>query len=189
MASTGPTWEVSFVSGASASCQTGVHSEITAARPRIPQGFTLIELMIVIAMMAILAAIAYPSYSEYIVRSKLTEATSALADMRVRMTNYFVDNRSYKKKLGTSAADLADTACGVNMPTNLHYFSIADGDCVATGTTYTITATSQAGQGLGAAGDYQYTVNQARDNFRVTVKFAGQTVNAACWLVKKGQTC
>ena len=185
MASTEPTWEVSFVSGAIASCHTGIRAGFTAFRSRGPRGFTLIELMIVIAVVAILAAIAYPAYSEYVVRSRLTEATSMLADARVRMTNYFVDNRSYKKTPSAVPPAPEATVCGVTLPDSSR-FSYT---CTSAGSTYTATATSKLGQGLGAAGAYQYTVNQARDGYQATVKFAGQTVNATCWLVKKGQTC
>ena len=59
------------------------------------RGFTLIELMIVVGIMAILASIAIPSYSEYVRRSRITEAVSALSGMRVKMEQYFQDNRTY----------------------------------------------------------------------------------------------
>ena len=49
------------------------------------EGFTLLELMIAVAIVAILAAIALPSYSDYIKRAKLVEAQNALADFRVKM--------------------------------------------------------------------------------------------------------
>ena len=58
-------------------------------------GFTLIELMIVLAIVGILAAVAYPSYVEHVQRSRITEATSTLSDWRIRMERYFQDNRTY----------------------------------------------------------------------------------------------
>ncbi len=58
-------------------------------------GFTLIEMMITVAIVAILASVALPSYSEYVLRSKTEEATSGLAELRVRMEQYFQDNRKY----------------------------------------------------------------------------------------------
>ena len=58
-------------------------------------GFTLIELMIAVVVVAILTAIALPSYQEYVTRGKITEATSNLADMRVKLEQFFQDNRTY----------------------------------------------------------------------------------------------
>ena len=49
-----------------------------------PRGFTIIELLIVIAVIAILAAVALPAYNDYVQRSKLAEASSALSAFRVR---------------------------------------------------------------------------------------------------------
>ena len=66
------------------------------ARPVRPaRGFTLIELMITVAIAAILAAVAIPMYRDYVVRSRIIDATSRLSDFRVRMEQYFMDNRTY----------------------------------------------------------------------------------------------
>lgn len=59
------------------------------------QGFTLIELMIVVAIVGILAAIAIPSYNEYVIRSRITGAVATLSDMNVKLEQYFQDNRTY----------------------------------------------------------------------------------------------
>jgi type IV pilus assembly protein PilE len=144
-------------------------------------GFTLIELMIAIAIIAILAAIAIPNYSQYIVRSKLTESTSALADVRVRMEQFYQDNRNY----GTTTS-CSNTSLPISAPAS-DYFTFTCG--TTTGAqSYTITASSQAGKGLGAsAGDYAYTVNQA--NQKSTTKYKGTTkTNKSCWLIS-GSEC
>ncbi|MDP2762649.1 MAG: type IV pilin protein [Sideroxyarcus sp.] len=135
---------------------------------RSAKGFTLIELMVAVAVVAIIAAIAIPAYSNYVVRSKLSEVGAALSDARLRQEQYFADNRNY----GTAGG-----ACGA-VPANGQYFTIT---CLvgATNQTYTLTATSMAGAGLGAAGDYVYTINEA--GAKATTKFAGAVVAVADW--------
>ena len=58
-------------------------------------GFTLIEIMIVVVIIGIIAAIAIPSYQDYVRRAQITEATNGLSDLRVRMEQFFQDNRTY----------------------------------------------------------------------------------------------
>jgi prepilin-type N-terminal cleavage/methylation domain-containing protein len=65
-------------------------------RRRPSQGFTLIELMITVAIVAILAAIAMPNYRDYVIRGQLTDATTGLASVRAKMERYYQDNRSYQ---------------------------------------------------------------------------------------------
>lgn len=62
---------------------------------RRPAGFTLIELMITVAIVAILAAIAYPSYRNYVLRGQLVDATNNLSALRANMERYYQDNRTY----------------------------------------------------------------------------------------------
>ena len=144
------------------------------------KGFTLIELMIVVAILAILSAIAIPAYGDYVIRGKLVDATAQLSNGRIQMEQFLQDYNVY------------DTSSGGTPPcksiTATKYFTF---DCTVTATTFVITAASKAGQGLGFAGDYTYTIDET--NTKVTTMFAGQVMNQVapqqCWLMKKGDSC
>lgn len=139
------------------------------------KGFTLVELMIVVAIIGILASIAVPSYNNYVIRGKLVDATAQLSDGRIKREQFFQDYRAYDASRGGTPP----------CPSTTKYFTFT---CTApTPTTFTLTAASNANQGLGAAGDYTYTINES--NVKTTTKFDGQAVGAACWLMKKGDSC
>jgi len=69
-------------------------------RTTVHQGFTLIELMIVVAVVAILAAIALPSYQEHVRRSRRTEAQALLNDAAAHLERYRAQNGSYTEEVG-----------------------------------------------------------------------------------------
>jgi len=133
-------------------------------------GFTLIELVIAMAIVALLAAVAIPAYNDFSNRSKLAEGMSNLSSMRLQMEQFYQDNRTYSGAAG---------ACSIpNF--NGNDFSYA---CVsATPTTYTWTATSLSGLG---AGQYKYTIDQ--NGTRATLKFNGAVSASQCWEVRSGK--
>lgn len=133
------------------------------------EGFSLLELLVVMAVIGILAAIAVPAYDDYVIRGKLAEGTSALSDGRVKMEQFFQDNRTY---LGGPAPAATST------------FTYAAGNLSAT--TYTITATGN-GKVLG----FVMTINETNTK-RTTAAPAGwaaATMPTSCWIAKKGGVC
>jgi type IV pilus assembly protein PilE len=77
----------------------GAYYGAMKSHTRSTAGFTLIELMITVTIVAILAAIAYPSYRSYVLRGQVVNATNGLTAMAANMERYYQDNRTYS---GTS---------------------------------------------------------------------------------------
>lgn len=69
-------------------------------------GFTLIELMITVAIVAILASIAYPSYTQYVIRGHRAAAQTEMMDIANRQQQFFLANRQYATTLGALSYSL-----------------------------------------------------------------------------------
>lgn len=139
--------------------------------PRKSVGFTLIEVLIVVAIIGILVAIAVPNYRDYLVKSRNNEAYAGLSEMRVKLEQYFQDNRSYTG------------ACANNtvapLPSNTKFF---DFTCTLTATTYTVTAT-----GKDAATGFTFTLDQANTRKTTSVPSnSGWSTDNTCWRTSKG---
>jgi type IV pilus assembly protein PilE len=143
-------------------------------RRRDVAGFTLLEVMIVVAIVATLAAIALPSYAAYVQRSRILDAVTRLSDARSRLEDYFLDERVYVD---------AEGRCGV-LPT----VTATDAflvQCEATATTFTITATGIAARGMTG---FVYTIDQSGTKGTVSVP-RGWSRTADCWTIRQDGFC
>ncbi len=144
------------------------------------RGFTLIEIMVVIGIIAILAAVAVPQYRNYIMRGKIAEATSQLSASRVKLEQWFQDNRSYCATAGcptcpTNALPDANSA---------KYFSYTAGTtCSATG--YTVRATGVDAQLL----NFQYTIDQSNTKQTLAAPTWGISTTVNCWVLRQDGSC
>ena len=151
-------------------------------RQRLRRGFTLIEVMIVVGIIAILAAIAIPSYNDYILRSRITDAVTALGNMQAKMEQYYQD------KQGTYVgACVAGTVAP--KPANTNYF---DFDCpTVTAQSYTVTATGKNSMsGFGYSMVFNTLAFPNVVGKTTTSVPSGWTLpSASCWALKKDGSC
>ncbi len=136
------------------------------------RGFTLIEVMIVVAIVAILSAIAIPSYSEYIKRGHIVEGITPLADMGAKMEQHFQDRRKYSGacEAGSVATKPATTA-------RFEY------SCNPSDLSFTVTATGQ-----GVMSGFEFTLNEKGE--RNTSRAPdGWTKGSGCWSTRKSGAC
>ncbi|AZN36777.1 type IV pilin protein [Iodobacter ciconiae] len=136
---------------------------------RVSAGFTLMEVMITVAIVAILASIAVPNYRDYVTRSRLVEAQSKLSDVRAQLEQFYMNNRTYVGFPCTSNAGAAENfniSCGTTLTAN----------------SYTITAT-----GTNRASGFIFTLDDQGIK-QTTAAPTGWTylpVSQNCWVNKK----
>jgi type IV pilus assembly protein PilE len=140
------------------------------------RGFTLIEVMITIAIVAILASVALPSYRDYVIRGRLVDATNALSATRARMEQFYQDNRTYVGGPCATSQTVKDftVVCDATAPA-----------AAPTATTYTIRATGSA-----STNGFAFSINQ--DATQQTTSWPsswGTAPSGNCWAVRKGDTC
>lgn len=144
------------------------------------RGFTLIEVMIVVVIVAILASVALPAYNDYLIRSRITEAVQGLSGRQVRMEQYYQDRRTYSPP--DTPPDTPANDCPQDVAAMGKDFEFK---CEANDTTFTLTA-----EGKGTMNGFVYTVNQA-DARSTTISGApsGWTGAPTCWVIGKGGAC
>lgn len=133
-------------------------------------GFTLVEVMVTVAIVAILAAVAVPQYRDYVTRGRIPDATSALAAKQVQLEQYFQDRRTYVNA----------PACASDATTS-QFFTFS---CTASSATaYVLAAT-----GKSSMTGFTYTINEGSVRATTAVP-TGWTSSNNCWVVKKDGSC
>lgn len=135
-------------------------------------GFTLLELMVTVVVVAILAAIAVPSYSDYVLRARFTDAFSALSAAQASAEQFWSNNRTYVGFNTSNAFPQANQYFTYNLSNQ-------------TTSTYTITASGVAGK---STAGFSFTINQD-GNKATTAVPTGWTTSTTCWVNKKGGVC
>lgn len=162
---------------------------------KIQKGFTLIELMIAVAVVGILATIALPAYGTYVLRGKLAEAPTNLANLRVQLEQFYQDNRNY----GSAASACGVDALGnvvVMMPAGVHFsyscnWTVASPPNATTGGTnqfFTVTAT---GLPTDSTKGFAFTIDQSNNKATTVTAVVppGWSGSTTCWVTKPGGTC
>ena len=138
------------------------------------RGYSLIELMIVVAIIAILASVAYPSYRDSVMRSRRADGKAAILDMAQRVERFYSENNTY-----------TGAAAGVNSPQNSAegFYSVAvTVPNPATGNGYIVTATPQNGQETNDTECQSFTyTDQGIENVATGPGGAPSATAQTCW--------
>ncbi|MGP0172022.1 type IV pilin protein [Pseudomonas sp. NCHU5208] len=132
------------------------------------KGFTLIEMMIVVVVIGILAAIAYPSYQEYVRKSKRADAQAALMELSHFMERYYTANGKYTKSDGTGP-DLPFSKAPKDGGSENYSLALSAVDAFS----YTLTATAKNSMADDKCGNLTLTSKGVKGNSK------GDT--ADCW--------
>lgn len=138
-------------------------------------GFTLMELMVTVAIVGILASVAMPIYTDYVIRGRIPRATGTLAELRLKMEQHFQDNRSYSGACGRGAlaeppADDPDFTFSCELPGG--------------GSSFKLTA-----EGKGRMAGFAFDINEANERKTTAVPEGWGEAPYQCWVTGKGGKC
>ena len=136
---------------------------------RRADGFTLIEVMIACAIIALLASIALPAYTQYVIRGRLAEAHSALLSKRVDLEQFFQDNRTF-----------VGFDCTADATANFTFSCTTQ-----TATNYVLQADGVGGTSVD---DFVFTLDAANARSTAAVPVNWQAA-AGCWIIRKNGSC
>jgi type IV pilus assembly protein PilE len=137
------------------------------------QGFTLIELMIVVAIVGILASIAYPSYIDHVVKTRRAMAAGCLMELSQFMERFHTTNMAYDKDTANNGVTLPATTCQTDLQ---NFYTFAFPGAGPTATTFTIEATPT---GIQATRDTRCATIGITQAGQKTI--SGTANVAACW--------
>lgn len=146
---------------------------MSLSRSKRIQGFTLIEVMIVVAVIGILAAVAYPSYQNSVLKSRRTAAQGCLVEMAQFMERFYTTNMRYDKNTASVDVVLPDTSCRSDLADSYTFEFMED---EPTQTTYAIQAVPKGSQQADNARCGTLTLTQAGTKGR-----SGSAPLSECW--------
>lgn len=129
------------------------------------RGFTLIEMMIVVAIIAIIAAVAYPNYTNFVMRGRRADGRELLMRIGAAQERFYTNNNRYTN-------NLADLSLGGTSEQG--YYQVQAPTVDATGQTYTLTAVPQGPQAIDKCGSLTLNNLGARG-------MSGNENNGKCW--------
>lgn len=143
-------------------------------KTRFLSGFTLVELMIVLAIASVLATLIYPSYRDHLIRGAIPEAISGLSLYAARLEEYYLDHRTYESTAGRCAPIGPDAG----------RFSF---NCEprSNGQAYLLTATGVSGD----LAEFTFTLDQNGNERTIALPTTWGSVPANCWIQKRQASC